>query len=232
MPLNNQLSAERRDGSFMVFSSLPSGSGILFEEVTLDESVGPEAVALLIEPEPGELLAKRRLDLNLKAGIAATAYGPVLFLIWWIPPIVDGWPTAFYEQVMNPLYPDTSEVLRRVAEQSHLHVIVTDGTGQVVTVFECKNIFGLVGIRAAVNEQVMNPLYPDTSEVLRRVAEQSHLHVIVTDGTGQVVTVFECKNIFGLVGIRAAVNGARVAWRGPADFAQASGMRRATDPRR
>ncbi len=152
----------------MTFNGLPSGSGVLFEEVTLDERIGSEAVALLIDPEPNELLAKRRLDLNLKAGIAATAYGPVLFLIWWIPPIVSGRPAAFYEQVMNPLY-------------------------------------------------------PNTSEVLRRVAEQTHLHVIVTDGTGHVVTVFEYKNIFGFVGIRAAVDGARVAWRGPADFAQAKG---------
>ena len=67
----------------------------------------------------------------------------------------------------------------------------------------------------------MNPLYPNTSEVLRRVAEQTHLHVVVTDETGQVVTAFEYENIFGFAGIRAAVDGARVAWRGPADFADA-----------
>jgi hypothetical protein len=67
-----------------------------------------------------------------------------------------------------------------------------------------------------------NPLYPNTSEVLRRVAEQTHLHVVVTDGTGQVVTVFEYQNTFGFVGIRAAVDGARVAWRGPGNFAEAT----------
>jgi len=135
----------------MVFRGLPPGSGVLFEEVTLEERIGPEAVALVIEPEPNELFAKRRLDFNLKAGIAATAYGPVLFLIWWIPPIVRGRPAGFYEQIMNPLYPNTPEVLRRVAEQTHLHVIVTNGTGQVVTVFEYKNTFGFAGIRAAVD---------------------------------------------------------------------------------
>jgi hypothetical protein len=168
MPLNNQLAPVHRDWSFLAFSGLPSGSGVLFEEVTLDQRIGPEAVALLIEPEPDELLAKRRLDLNLKAGIAATDYGPVLFLIWWIPPIVSGRPTAFYEQIMNPLYANTSEILRRVSEQTHLHVIVT-------------------------NE------------------------------TGRVVTVFEYENTFGFAGIRAAVDGARVAWHGPADFAEAKG---------
>ena len=151
MSLNNQLAPERRDWSVMAFNGLPPGSGVLFEEVTLDERIGPEAVALLIEPEPGELLAKKRLDLNLKAGIAATAYGPVLFLIWWMPPMVNGRPAAFYEQVMNPLYPHTAEVLRRVAEQTHLHLVVTDMTGRVVTVFEYQNTFGFSGIRAGVD---------------------------------------------------------------------------------
>jgi hypothetical protein len=135
----------------VAFRDLPPGSAVLFEEVTLDGRIGPEAVALLIEPEPDELLARRSLDLNLKGGIAATAYGPVLFLIWRIPPIVAGRPAAFYEQVMNPLYPNTSEVLRRVAEQTHLHVILTDATGHVVTVFEYHNTFGFGGIRAALD---------------------------------------------------------------------------------
>jgi hypothetical protein len=67
----------------------------------------------------------------------------------------------------------------------------------------------------------MNPLYPNTSEVLRRVADQTHLHVIVTDGAGQVLNLFEYQNRFGFVGIRAAVDGARVAWRGPGDFGEA-----------
>jgi len=151
MPLNNQLSPLRRDWSVMAFKDLPPGSGVLFEEVTLDERIGPEAVALLIDPETDELLAKRHLDLNLKAGIAATAYGPVLFLIWWMPPIVNGRPAAFYEQVMNPLYPKTSEVLRRAAEQTHLHVMLTKTTGQVVTVYEFQNTFGFEGIRASVD---------------------------------------------------------------------------------
>jgi hypothetical protein len=151
MLINNQLGAERRDWSGMAFSGLPPGSGVLFEEVTLDEHIGPEAVALLIEPEPNELVAKGTLDLNLKAGIAATTYGPVLFLIWWIPPIVNGQPIAFYQQVMNPLYAATSEVLRRVAERTHLHVILTDSSGQVVTIFEYHNSFGFDDIRVAVD---------------------------------------------------------------------------------
>ena len=152
MPLNNQLAPEeRRDWSYMISSGPPPGSGVLFKEVTLDERIGPEAVALLIDPEAVELRAKASLNLNLKAGIASTTYGPILFLIWWIPPIVNGKPSAFYEQLMNPLNSKTSEILRRVADQTHLHIVVMDLTGQVLTVFEYQNTFGFDGIRAAVD---------------------------------------------------------------------------------
>src|SRR5271165_911020 len=151
MPLNNQLAPECRDWSGMVFSGLPSRLGVLFEEVTLDECIGPEAVALLIDPKPAELLAKVSVKLNLKSGIAATAYGPVLFLIWWIPPVDNGRPVALYEQVMNPLYSKTSEVLRRVADQTHLHVLVVDVTGQVLNLIEYQNTFCFDRIRAAAD---------------------------------------------------------------------------------
>jgi hypothetical protein len=119
----------------MGFSRPSPDPGVFFEEVTLDERIGREAVALLIDPEPSELLARASLNLNLKAGIAETAYGPVLFLIWWIPTIFNGLPSAFYEHVMNPLYSKTSEVLRRLADQLHFHVLIIDVTGRVLTVF-------------------------------------------------------------------------------------------------
>jgi hypothetical protein len=82
--LHNQIAPERRDWSVFSFPGPMRGSGVLFEEVTLVERIGPEAVALLIDPEPGELLAREPFTLNLKPGIAATNYGPVLFLVWWV----------------------------------------------------------------------------------------------------------------------------------------------------
>jgi hypothetical protein len=118
MRVNNRFSPKRRDWSAFEFSGLQDGCGVLFEEMTLDERIGPEAVALLIGSEPDEVAAKTSLDFGLKAGIAPTPHGPVLFLIWWVPPIVNGRPTLFYEQIMNPMYAKTSEVLRRVAEQN------------------------------------------------------------------------------------------------------------------
>ena len=44
---------------------------------------------------------------------------------------------------------------------------------------------------------------------------------VVTDVTGQVVTVFEYQNTFGFGGIQAGVDAARVAWRGSCDFSRA-----------
>lgn len=153
---------------------LAAGAGVLFEEVTLDEGIGPEAVALLIEPEPDELLGKTSLDLNLKAGIAPTVYGPILFLIWWIPPIVNGHAAVFYEQLMNPLYPKTSEVLRRVAEQTHLHVILTHVNGQVLNVFEYQNSFGFGAIRAGVDVSCAAWTGSDDFQRAKRAYEQQY----------------------------------------------------------
>jgi hypothetical protein len=70
----------------------------------------------------------------------------------------------------------------------------------------------------ALYEQVMNPLYSKTSAVLRRVADQTHLHVLVVDVTGQVLNLFEYPNTFGFDRIRAAADGARVAWSGADNF--------------
>jgi hypothetical protein len=72
MRLDNQLAVARRDWSTITFTGLRSGSGVLFEEVTLEARIGPEAVALVIDPEPDKLLTRAELDLNLKAGTAET----------------------------------------------------------------------------------------------------------------------------------------------------------------
>jgi len=142
MLLDNQLAAGRRDWSTITFTGLRSGSGVLFEEVTLEARIGPD-----------KLLTRAELDLNLKAGTAETPYGPVVFLIWWVPPLVNGRPTIFYEQVMNPLYPKTSTILNRLSGQTHLHVLVVGPGGRVCNLFEYRNIFGfekiLMGTAAA-----------------------------------------------------------------------------------
>lgn len=140
----------RRDWTNISLAIQPLGSGALFEELTLDDQIGPEAVLLLIETAPDELLARRKLTIELKAGIASTPHGPVVFLVWWIPPLTNGRPFAVYEQLMNPLHPGTSVILARVADQTHLHAVLLDVGGQVQTVFEYENTFGFNGIHAGI----------------------------------------------------------------------------------
>jgi hypothetical protein len=127
----------------------------------------------LFDPRPDDLL-NASLDLNLKAGIAATACGPVLSLIWWIPPIVNGRPFAFYEQVMNPLYLKTSEILRRLADQTHLHVLLIDASGQVLTVCEYRNTFGFDGICAGVDGARLAWSGSDDFQRAKRAYEQEY----------------------------------------------------------
>jgi len=150
MPVQNQISPRRRDWSNISLASRPQGVGALFEKIELDKRIGPEDVVLLIDPRPEELLARRTLIIELKAGIASTNFGPVLFLVWWIPPITKGKPFAFYEQLMNPLHADTSVVLARVADQTYLHIVLLNADGEVQTVFEYQNNFGFGGIHAGV----------------------------------------------------------------------------------
>jgi len=77
------------------------------------------------------------------------------------------------------------------------------------------------GKPVAFYEQVMNALHPGTSAILARIADQTHLHVVLLNTEGQVRTVFEYENNFGFGGIHAGVQGARVAWQVPADFGRA-----------
>ena len=176
MRLQNKITPKLRDWTGIALSGLPNGSGVLFEEVTLDQCIGREVVAVLIDPEADELRAKKRLMLNLKAGIAATAHGPVLFLIWWTPPMINGRPTAFYEQVMNPLYPKTSDVLGRLADQTHLHVLLARTTGELLTVFEYENTFGFDGIRAGVHGALV--AWPGSDEFQRAKADYEQMYRI------------------------------------------------------
>jgi hypothetical protein len=170
MALCNQLAPVRRDWSDITFTGLRSGSGVFFEEVTLEARIGPEVVALLIDPEPDELLTKTKLDFNLKAGTAPTLYGPIVFLIWWVPPFVNGRPSVFYEQVMDPLCPETSTILGRLSGQTHLHVLVVGSGGRVCNLFEYRNIFGFDKIRTgAVAARVA---WPGTDDFKR--AKQSY----------------------------------------------------------
>lgn len=131
------------------------GSGVLFEEVLLDAEIGPELVALLADLTPFAFTLRKRqpFELRLRSGAVETDHGAVLFLIWYVPPVVDGKPFALYEQLMNPGDPLTLMLLSRLASQTHLHLLLLGPGGHLLGVYEFENTFGFERI-LAVAERV------------------------------------------------------------------------------
>lgn len=142
--------------AFELAGALPlQGSGVLFEEVLLDAEIGPEVVALLADLTPFAYALRRRrpLELRLRSGAVKTGHGVILFLLWYVPPVVNGKPFALYEQLMNPGHPLTLVLLSRLASQTHLHLLLLGPGGHLLGVYEFENTFGFERI-LAVAERV------------------------------------------------------------------------------
>jgi hypothetical protein len=112
--------------------------------MTLDEEIGPEIVLMLADPTPfAHELKGERFALRLKSGVAQTSVGPVLFLLWWMPPVTNGKPFALYEHILNPTHTGVLEMLREVAKQTHLHLFLTGPDQALLDVYEFESTFGL-----------------------------------------------------------------------------------------
>jgi hypothetical protein len=127
-----------------ILSVLPERSGALFEKLILSSEVGPEVVLVVTDLTDfaHEVFGHRPVELHLKSGAANTSAGPVLFLLWWMPPITNGKPTALYEQILNPAYPGTFNALKQLKSQTHLHVLLFGPGQELLDVLEFKNVFG------------------------------------------------------------------------------------------
>ena len=126
-------------------SPLAAGmSGARFEKAILDEEIGSETVLFLTDSTPfAHELHRKRFELRLKSGAAQTNAGPVLFLLWWIPPITNGEPFALYEQLLNPAHTGVLRRLRQLARQTHLHLVLIGPGQELLDVYEFENVFGL-----------------------------------------------------------------------------------------
>jgi hypothetical protein len=114
------------------------------EKVTLDEAIGPETVVMLIERTPFVHEFKRQsFALRLKSGAVQTSLCPVLFLLWWIPPVTNGKPFALYEQILNPAHIGVLEMLRQIARQTHLHLLLIGPGQELIDLYEFEGTFGL-----------------------------------------------------------------------------------------
>ncbi len=120
-----------------------SRAGVRFDRVVINPTIGEEVIATLVEPTDSvhELLAKKPLELRVKTGVAQTSAGPVLFLLWWVPPITHGMPSVLYEHLLNAGNPQTVELLKRVSHQTHLHLAVLGPKGRLFDLIEFENTF-------------------------------------------------------------------------------------------
>lgn len=81
----------------------PAVSGMRFENAVLDPEVVTETVLVLTDTTPfAHRLKREPFELRLNAGTAETSLGPVLWLLWWVPPLVEGKPSALYKHILNP----------------------------------------------------------------------------------------------------------------------------------
>lgn len=134
---------------------VPNQPGVELRTATLQPQVGIEIVLVLLENR--EFLTQQRakgpFDLRLNAGAVKTSAGPILFLLWWFPPLIDGRPFAGYELLMSPKPGKFgTELLRQAAYQTHLHLLIVDENREVFDVVEFTNNYGLDRLAAMADE--------------------------------------------------------------------------------
>jgi hypothetical protein len=125
--------------------TLPPRTGIHFNSAVLQPHVGEETILVLREEGRflEELRGKGAFDLRLNSGAIRTSEGPVLFLLWWFPPLVNDLPFAAYELLLNPLGSSALNLLHRAAKQSHLHLLMIDETAKLFDLIEFRNNYFL-----------------------------------------------------------------------------------------
>jgi hypothetical protein len=130
-------------------------SGVHLNTLTLIPEVGPEAVLILREERKfmNELREFGPFTLNIKSGAIRTSAGPIIFMMWWFPPIVSNMPYASYELLLSPLpLPGISQVMEEASHQTHLHMVILDEHHEVFDVVEFTNVYDLGALLSAARE--------------------------------------------------------------------------------
>jgi hypothetical protein len=132
------------------FSSLPPE----FDEVEamlplplcLDPQVGTESVLLWFDRTEfiHQLAATQPFNLMMKSGVVRTDYGPLMFLVFWVPNPKDPLePMSIVDCHLNPLNAQSLAIWRDLARQSHWHLFLLDGYNEQQGFFEFENGYGL-----------------------------------------------------------------------------------------
>jgi hypothetical protein len=120
--------------------------GLIPVPVTLDSEIGDEVALFLRDQTPfmQELKHVRPFQLFLKVGAGRNRFGPVPFLLFYVPnPADDSKPFVAYDLYLNP--GSDSQVLRwrNLANQTHWHVFLVGAGNQQQGFYEFENNFRL-----------------------------------------------------------------------------------------
>jgi hypothetical protein len=142
------------------FPELPAtASGTRFFQTVLDPEVGAEVVLALVDQTDFayELARRSPFELHLKTGAVRTSFGPLSFLLWWVPPLTDGMPFALYEHLLNPTEHDLFEMVRALSVQTHLHVLLIGPEQELLDCYEFENTFKFDAVLPIMESAVTGP---------------------------------------------------------------------------
>jgi hypothetical protein len=135
--------------------------GIAPMPATLDPLIGEEVLLCWIDKLPfmTRLVNVVPFDLRLKAGLARTSFGPLLFFVFYVPdPDRHGNPYVAVDVHVDPLQEAHLAKWEGLATQSHWHFVYLDENLRLVDLKEFPNTFGvaetLASVRAACKGQI------------------------------------------------------------------------------
>lgn len=125
---------------------LGARDGLFPVPVTMDEAVGEQVVLYLRDQTPfmNQLKRVRPFQLFLKVGAGRNRWGPVPFLLFYIPnPMNNSEPFAAYDLYLNPGSESQRGLWRKLANQTHWHLFLVGAGNQQEEFFEFENNFRL-----------------------------------------------------------------------------------------
>ncbi len=120
--------------------------GLLPLGVILDPAIGAEVVLILRDQTPfmEGLRQVRPFRLELRTGLGRNEFGPLAFLVFWVPnPADPGVPFAAYDAYINPHSEKMLALWRPLTHQSHWHLFLVGAGNQQREFFEFENTFRL-----------------------------------------------------------------------------------------
>lgn len=125
---------------------LQTAEGIIPVSMALDVQIGTEIVLTLFDRTDfiHEVAAVQPFDLMMKAGLVQTDYGPLMYILFWVPnPDNPSIPVTAIDCHINPLNPASVQPWRDLSRQSHWHLILVDADLQQHGFFEFENVYNL-----------------------------------------------------------------------------------------